>query len=464
MLGLDGKYLPDSGIDLPAKPEDQPPTARIFYTAYFKKDAPAGTRPVTFLYNGGPGSASMYLHMGAFGPMRVETPDGEHAEGAPYKLVENQYSLLDASDLVFIDAPGTGFSRIIGKDAPKAFWGIDEDAHAFDRFIRRFLSKYNRWNSPKYLFGESYGTTRSALLASLLQNVDLNGVILLSQILSFDDSADTPAANPGTDQPYFLALPSMAATAWYHHRLANQTAELEPFLHEVEQFSLGEYASALLQGADLPIDRKRAVAEKLQTYTGVPASYWLKADLRVSGPDFSKEVQNELGLTSGRLDTRYQGPDLNPLSEGAEYDPFDSAITPAYTSAINQYVRTDLKFGDNMTYKPSIDDPAFRWNLRHGAPGSFTADMNPNVMPDFANTLKINPKMKVLLMGGYYDLGCTYFGATYEMKHLPVPPSVEANISYHFFESGHMVYIKESALRELHEYTAAFIRQTENGQ
>jgi carboxypeptidase C (cathepsin A) len=285
-IGLDGKYLADAGVDLPPKSDDQPATARIFYAAYFKKGAANGSRPVTFLYNGGPGSATMFLHMGSFGPKRVVTPDGEHQEGAPYPLVENQYSLLDVSDLVFIDAPGTGFSRVLGKDAGRAFWGTDEDAHAFDRFIRRFLTKYDRWNSPKYIFGESYGTTRSAVLSRMLQGVDLNGVILLSQIFSFDNSADGPEGNPGIDQPYYLALPSMAATAWYHHRLANQPAELEPFLREVEQFSLGEYATGLLQGADLPEDRKHALAEKLQTYTGLPASYWIKANLRVSGGEF----------------------------------------------------------------------------------------------------------------------------------------------------------------------------------
>jgi len=182
-LGLDGKYLPDSGVDLPSKLEDQPATARIFYAAYFKKGAANGSRPITFLYNGGPGSATMFLHMGAFGPKRVVTPDGEHQEAAPYPLVENHYSLLDVSDLVFIDAPGAGFSRVLGKDAGKAFWGTDEDAHAFDRFIRRFLTKYGRWNSPKYIFGESYGTTRSAVLSRMLQGVDLNVVNLRSSVL-----------------------------------------------------------------------------------------------------------------------------------------------------------------------------------------------------------------------------------------------------------------------------------------
>jgi len=465
MLGLDGKYLPGSAIDLPAKPEDQPATARMYYVAYFMKDAPKN-RPITFLYNGGPGSSTMYLHMGAFGPMRVVVPaDAQRQEGAPYPIVSNQYSLLDASDLVFIDAPGTGFSRVYGKDAGKAFYGTDPDAHAFDRFIRRFLTKYDRWNSPKYLFGESYGTTRTAVLTNLLQrHLDLNGSVFLSQILNFDDSADGPQGNPGTDKPYFLALPSMAATAWYHHRVPNQPAELEPFLKEVEQFALGAYASALLEGSDLPDGQKQAIAAKLESYTGIPAAYWMKADLRVSGGEFSKELQSEMGITTGRLDTRYEGPDLDPLSEEAEYDPFSAALTSAYDTAVNEYTRDTLHYGENLTYKPSARDPNFDWDLRHTPPGGRGWDASVNVMPDLAMAMKRNPKLKIMLMGGYYDLGCTYFGAEFEDKHLQIPQSLDGNISYHFFQTGHMVYVTEPALKELHDYTAAFIRANEGGQ
>ena len=239
----------------PKETPDAPPTARMFYVAYFKKDVPAESRPVTFIYNGGPGSSTMWLHMGAFGPRRVITADDQHTSPAPYELVDNAYSLLDASDLVFIDAPGTGFGRIFGKDKEKAFWAVDPDAHAFARFIARFLSNYQRWNSPKYLFGESYGTTRSAVVAGILEtesHIDLNGVILLSQILNFDDSADAPQWNPGIDVPYELALPTFAATAYYHKRLPTQPPALEPFLAEVEQFALSDYASALAQGSQLP--------------------------------------------------------------------------------------------------------------------------------------------------------------------------------------------------------------------
>lgn len=463
-LSLDGRYLPGYAEDLPAKLSDQPAIARMYYVAYFMKDAPKN-RPITFLYNGGPGSSTMYLHMGAFGPMRIVVPpDAQRQEAAPYQLIPNQYSLLDASDLVFIDAPGTGFSRIFGKDAGKAFFGTDPDARAFDRFIRRFLTKYDRWNSPKYLFGESYGTTRTALLTYLLQrHLDLNGSVFLSQILSFDNSADDPQGNPGTDNGYFLALPSMAATAWYHHRVPNQPAQLEPLLKEVEQFSLGPYATALLQGANLPEEQKRSIAAKLESYTGVPAAYWIKANLRVSGGQFSKELQSEMGITTGRLDTRYQGPDIDPLSEGAEYDPFTDALQSAYDTAVNQYTRDTLHFGDNMTYKPSAySTPGFDWDLRHSPPGERGWEASVNVMPDLATAMKRNPKLKVLLMGGYYDLGCLYFGAEYEDKHLQIPEKLQSNISYHFFQTGHMVYVTEPALKEMHDATAEFIRANEN--
>jgi carboxypeptidase C (cathepsin A) len=464
MLGMDGKYLPGSEIDLPAKIEDQPAIARMYYVAYFKQDAAKGTRPITFIYNGGPGSSTMYLHMGAFGPMRVVLPNVQHQEAAPYSIVSNQYSLLDVSDLVFIDAPGTGFSRVLGKDAPKEFFGTDQDGHAFTRFIHRFLTKYELWNNPKFLFGESYGTTRTAVLTFDLERsgIDVNGSVFLSQILNFDDSLDGPQGNPGTDNGYFLGFPSMAATAWYHHHVPNQPAQLEPFLQEVEQFSLGAYASALLQGADLPDAQKHEIAAKMESYTGVPAAYWYKANLRVSGGEFSKELQTELGITTGRLDTRYEGPDLDPLSEDAEYDPFGSATSAPYDAAVNYYTREVLHYGENMTYKPSAYGPDFHWDLKHTPPGGRGWDASVNVMPDLSVAMKMNPKLKILLMGGYYDLGTTFFGATYEDKHLQIPEKLQSNISYHFFQTGHMVYVTVPALEELHKVTAEFIRANEH--
>lgn len=464
-IGLDGKTLPDSGEKAPEKPEDAPATARIFYAAYFKKDAAAEQRPVTFMYNGGPGSSTMWLHMGSFGPRRIVTTDTEHEAAAPYKIVNNQFSLLDVSDVVFIDAPGTGFSRIFGKDKDKAFWGTDPDAHAFERFIRRFLTKYDRWNSPKYLFGESYGTPRSAVLSAALHNVDLNGIVLLSAILSFDNSIDGPTANPGVDQAYALGLPTFAATAFYHHKLATQPAALEPFLAEVEQFALGEYMTALLQGSDLPEAKKEAIAEKLHGYTGLPVTYLLKANLRVTGGEFSKQLQNDSDTTTGRLDSRYKGPDFDPLSQGADYDPQSNAISSAYTTAINSYMRSELKYGKDWTYKPgAYEDADFSWDLRHSQPGGPPASQSEggtNVMPDLAFTMKSNPKTKVFLAGGYYDLATPYFEGKYEMHHLPIPQKLQANISYHYYQAGHMIYVNEGVLKQFHDDLASFIKGTE---
>jgi carboxypeptidase C (cathepsin A) len=468
-LGFDGKLLPDSGVKPPANSDEAPATARMFYTAYFKKDAVAEHRPVTFIYNGGPGSATMWLHLGSFGPKRVVIPDTEHQEGAPYTIVNNQYSLLDVSDVVFIDAPGTGLSRTFGKDKAKAFYGVDGDGHAFERFIRRFLSKYDRWNSPKYLFGESYGTPRSAVLAADLHGVDLNGIILLSQILSFDNSVDDPKWNPGVDQAYALALPSYAATAFYYHKLPTQPAALKPFLDEVQKFALGEYMTALLQGSELPDSERNAIAEKLHTYTGLPVDYLVRSNLRVVGGDFSKELKLDEATTIGRLDTRFQGPDIDPLSESTEYDPQSDAISPAWTAAINDYLRKDLKYGIQSTYWPNAGSGGdFSWDLRHKAPGdgppADEQETGTNVMPDLAYKMKLNPKMKILLAGGYYDLATPYFEGIYEMHHLQIPKALQANISYHYYEAGHMIYVREDILKQFHADVAAFIQSTESGK
>ncbi|GAC1419527.1 MAG: S10 family peptidase [Acidobacteriaceae bacterium] len=470
-LDVSGRLLPDSGqkpFDK-EKPEEQTATARMFYVAYFKKDAAAEQRPVMFLYNGGPGSATMWLHMGSFGPRRVITPDTEHQEGAPYKIANNDSSLLDVADLVFIDAPGTGFSRIYGKDREKAFWGVDQDAHAFERFIRKFLSKHDRWNSPKYLLGESYGTPRSAVLSAVLQNVDLNGIVLLSQILSFDNSVDTPKFNPGSDQAYALALPTYAATAFFHKKLPTQPAALEPFLAEVEQFALGDYMAGLLQGSLLPGPRRQELAEKMHSYTGLPVAMLVKANLRIPGGMFSKTLQLEDGTTTGRLDSRYKGPDLDPFSEEAEYDPQSNAISAAYTAAINSYVRKELKYGAQETYKPgAYMDPNFTWDFRHQAPGGPPVTQGfgapTNVMTDLAFTMKSNPAMKVMLAGGYYDLATPFFEGMYEMHHLPIPDKLQANISYHYYASGHMIYVNEGVLKQFHSDVAAFVKSTESGR
>jgi carboxypeptidase C (cathepsin A) len=442
---------------------DAPPTARIFYVAYCKKDVPPDTRPITFIYNGGPGSSTMWLHMGAFGPRRVITADDQHTSPAPYQLVDNAYSLLDVSDVVFIDAPGTGFGRLFGKEKEKAFWGVDPDAHAFARFIARFLSNNQRWNSPKYLFGESYGTTRSAAIAGILEtenHIDLNGVILLSQVLNYDDSADAPQFNPGIDVPYELALPTFAATAYYHKRLPTQPAALEPFLTEVEQFALTDYASALAQGSQLPDATRQAIAEKLHQYTGLPVAYILKADLRVNVGQFNHNLQGNEDLTTGRLDSRFSGPTIDPLAEEAAYDPQSTAISSAYIGAFNDYVRRQLKFGEGLTYLPETDSIDSTWEMKHKAPGATDDASGVNVLPDLATAMKYNPHLKVMLNGGYFDLATPFFAAKYEMYHLPIPANLRQNIEYSWYQSGHMVYAHEDSLKQLHERVAAFITST----
>ena len=461
-LGTDGKPQPGSQLALnePKEAKDATPVASMFYVAYFKKDAKAEDRPITFFYNGGPGSSTVWLHMGSLGPKHVETSGDQHLPAAPYKMVDNASSLLDASDLVFIDMPGTGFGRLTGKDAEKAFWGVDEDANAFARFIARFITKYERWNSPKYIFGESYGTTRSALLANILENhdsIDLNGVILLSQIFNFTTDIDGPTANPGVDLPYELALPTYAATAWYHKKLPQQPTALEPFLKEVEEFAMGPYAHALALGTDLTAAEKQSVAEKLHDYIGLPVAYLIKANLRVSGGEFEKTLLDDQDLTTGRLDTRFSGPNLNSLSEQAEYDPQSSAISSAYVALFNDYVRRDLKYGEGQTYLPEALFGGFQWDLAHkGNPVSL------NVAPDLAEALKTNPRLRVMVNGGYYDLATPFFAAVYEEKHLPIPQSLAKNIEYDWYESGHMVYVRDESLKQLHDRVSAFIKSTLN--
>ncbi|HEY7900759.1 MAG TPA: peptidase S10 [Caulobacteraceae bacterium] len=440
--------------------------ASMFYVAYFKNGVPSPNRPITFFYNGGPGSSTVWLHMGAFGPRRVVTADDSHTPAAPYSVVDNAYSLLDATDLVFIDAPGTGFSRIAGKDKEKAFWGVDADAHAFSEFIVEFLSRYGRWNSPKYLFGESYGTPRSAVVINELEtadDVDFNGVILLSQILNFDLSADAPEFNPGTDQAYITALPTYAATAWYHNLLpGDRPADLEVFMKQVERFASGDYALALQAGSELDPARRQAVAEQLSKYTGLTPDYLVKANLRVTGGMFEKMLQDRTGTTTGRLDTRFSGPDMDPLSKEADYDPQSAAISSAYVSAFNDYVRKDLGYGEGKTYKPEIDI-GMKWNMDHQPPGvPFPLPGQTNVMPDLATAMKYDPQLKIMVNGGYFDLATPFYEGWYEDHHLPIPASLDGNIEYHYYQSGHMVYAHEASLKQIHDNVASFIERTDN--
>jgi carboxypeptidase C (cathepsin A) len=451
----------------PPPPADKPPPvepeAGMSYYAYFLGKDADPTRPITFIYNGGPGSSTIWLHMGAFGPKRVVTLDDAHMPAAPYRIVENNASLLPESDLVFIDAPSTGFGHLRGADKEKAFFGVDQDAHAFANFITEFLSRHGRWNSPKYLFGESYGTTRSAVLAYLLQaekGVDLNGVILLSQILAWANSADGPDFNPGVDQAYALALPTYAATAWYHKRLPNRPAELEAFLSEVETYALGGYLTALAQGSALSPALRAGVVAKLHAYTGLPAEYLDRANLRITGGVFEQHLLGE--RTAGRVDSRFSGPTIDPLGKEAGYDPHAAAVSSAYISAFNDYARRELKFGEGRTFKPNnYAGIGNRWDFQHQPPGATEKlPQSTNVMPDLAFAMKANPGLKVQLHSGYYDLATLYFAAEFELRHLPVPPEVAANIETKRYASGHMVYQHDASRLALHDNVADFICRT----
>lgn len=437
------------------------PTLSMSYVAYFKEGDDATKRPITFIYNGGPGSATIWLHMGAWGPQRVYLNDTSRTK-APYKTVNNDYSLLDASDLVFIDAPGTGFGELITKEKggsgeAKDFFGIDQDAQAFANFITQFITVFNRWNSPKYLFGESYGTFRSAIVSNLLQsqdNVALNGVILLSQLLTYNNMSDAAKEHPGDDQPYILVLPTYAATAWYHHKLPNQPEKLEPLLKEVENFALTEYSQALNQGAMLSSTAFNNIAEKLHNYTGLSVEYIKKANLRVTGPQFAQALLGKEDKITGRLDSRFSGAAMNPLSETAEYDPMDSYIDGAFTATFNNYVRTNLGFGKDLKYKVHGDIPMWDFKRQVGF-GAF-----PNVMNDLAQAMVYNPDLKVMLNMGYFDLGTPYFEGIYEMHHLPMPAALQNNIEYKLYNSGHMVYLHPESLKLLHDNVAKFIGDT----
>jgi len=441
------------------------PTGSMFYVAYTKRGVKnPQQRPVTFFYNGGPGSSTVWLHMGAFGPDRVVTADDTHTPAAPYQIVNNDYSLLDVTDEVFIDAMGTGYSRIIDKDKggvgkDKDFYGVDADTASFAQFISRYLSANGRWNSPKYLFGESYGTTRSAALVRYLQqhdSMDLNGVILLSSILDFR----TASFNAGNDLPYETFLPSYAAVAWYHKKLPNPPAELQPFLKQVEHFAMTEYADALNQGNALSPSEFEKVANTLHDYTGLSTTYIEKANLRVTASQFMQQLLNDQDLTTGRLDARFTGPSMDPLSETPDYDPQSAAISSAYVSALNDYMQNTLKF---ETDKPYYPEKFHKWDWKHVNPtNGQTWPGLPNVAVDLAAAMKYNPDLQVLVNNGYFDLATPYYGTIYTMEHLPIEKDLQDHVRMAYYDSGHMVYAHVPSLKKLHDNTAQFIKSTDN--
>ncbi len=437
------------------------PTGSMFYVAYTKDGVTdEGARPVTFFYNGGPGSSTIWLHMGAFGPQRIVTTPHAHTPAAPYQLVNNDYSLLDVTDEVFIDAMSTGYSRIIrkaqgGAGSKKDFYGVDPDIHSFAQFITDYLSQNNRWNSPKYLYGESYGTFRSELLANYLaqaDDIDVNGVVL--------QSAYTGDGSFGTDISFATNLPTEAAVAWYFHKIPNQPAQLPPFLSQVEQFAMHDYVEALAAGNSLTSAQFQAIAQKLHDYTGLDTAFIEKANLRVTEGAFRQDLLQGQDLTVGDLDGRFAGPTMDPLSPSAQYDPQSAAISSAYVAGFNTYAHNVLKYGRDLTYRPEAYNIVTSWPQTHRDFINRRPMRLANGGIDMAEVMKYNPDLRFEVDAGYFDLNLPYYGMVYSVNHLNIPKNLQGHVQFKFYYSGHMIYVSVPALKQLHDNTAAFIRRT----
>ena len=439
-------------------------TADMSYVFYVATHGPQN-RPIVFLFNGGPGASSVWLHMGAFGPKRVDTPDPAATKRRPYRLVPNPDCLLDAADLVFVDAPGTGFGHLEGPEAEHAFSGVDEDVGAFADFVDRFLLKTDRRSSPLFLFGESYGTPRAAILADTLEEkrrINVSGVILMSQALNFDLSVDRASGNPGSDMPYVLGLPSYTATAWYHHKLAsNDTVSLERLLAEVRTWSVATYLPALAAGAGLDPARRAEIIASLHAYTSLPAAYIDRANLRIEAGQFLHELGADTGEVYGRLDTRYAGPTMDPLGEEASYDPQTAAISASYASAWNSYARHDLQLAPSTQFVLQIDGAWSRWNWRHVQPNvNEPVPGALNAMGDLAAAMEFNPALKIMLNSGYFDVATPFAQSLYELTHLPMPAALQRNITAEQYRSGHKIFVDQASLDILHDNIVRFIRTT----
>jgi len=439
------------------KNEKDEPEALIFYTSYIRSDVKdVSRRAIAFLYNGGPGSSSIWLHMGSFSPKRVATINAGVTPPAPYKLEDNPNCLLDKADLVFIDPVGTGFSRAVGKAQDKDFWGIDQDARSLAQFVQVFVSRNNRWNSPKFLIGESYGTFRNAVLSNVLQtryNLYLNGLVMISSVWDLG----TLSFFPGEDLAYILYLPSYAATAWYHKVIADRPESLGAFLDEATKFAKGEYADALLKGSTLSEADKLAVAKKYARFTGLSEDYVLKSDLRVKLFQFMQELQRSRGLTTGRLDARFSGPTYNLISDSADYDPQETAISGAFVAAFNQYVREELKYNPDREYHVSAHFGENHWDWKHAAGDGAFFPGSPNVMLDLANAMITNTHLQVEMEDGIYDLATPFTESAFATEHLGLPANLQKNIHHKTYEAGHMMYLRDEDLAKLKANVGAFL-------
>src|SRR5689334_1727323 len=430
------------------------PKASIFYTAYTADGAPSGRRPIMFFYNGGPGSASLWLRMGSFGPMRLLTGNPEAIRPAPFNFGANPDTLLGSTDMVFIDAPGTGYSRPLGDAKGSDFYGVDQDADAFARAIIRYVTKFNRWDSPKFLFGESYGTTRSGALAYQLQDrgLALNGVVLLSSIMNYG------RRQPGLDRDYLNYLPSYAATAWYHHKMANPPATVEQAVADARAFAQGPYAAALEKGQTISPQERDAVAQQMSALTGLSPDFIERANLRVDLSRFRKELLRNERETVGRFDSRYVGVDPDAAGESPEYDASDTAISGAFIGTMNSYLARDLNYQTSMPYRLSAsEEDGFKWYWHHKAPGiRFTLNA-PDTALDLAAAMRTNPYLKVLSLNGWYDMATPFFGTEYDLNHMMLEPAQQRNLEFRYYPSGHMVYLNPDALHQMRLDVERFI-------
>jgi carboxypeptidase C (cathepsin A) len=459
-LAMDSKtldYQVTAGT-LPLKnAETQEVEAHIYFTAYTLNTSEKG-RPLTFAFNGGPGSASVWLHLGALGPRRVKMLDDGSMPASPYQLVDNPHTWLEYTDLVFVDPVGTGYSRAEKADLNKKFWGLKGDLESMGEFIRLYLTRYERWGSPLFLAGESYGTTRVAGLAGQLadQGIAFNGVLLISTILNFQGTG----FETGNDLPYLIHTPTYTATAWYHHRLPAdlQARPLRDVLAEVERWVETDYLLALMKGDALPDDQRAAIAKGLSRYTGLSERFIENSNLRVEIFRFCKELLRDEKRTVGRLDTRFQGSDALAVTEFPEFDPAMAAIMPPYTSMMNYYARTELGFKTDLSYETLSYKVNEGWDWGKGGEGY------PDTSKLLRGAFARNPHMKLFVALGYYDLATPYYGAMYTLNHMGLDPAMRGGIRTADYEAGHMMYIDVASLEKLKHDAGDFIRFALGGE
>lgn len=434
---------------LTLKDSDGKPKATFFYVAYDRKGVQdQGRRPITFAFNGGPGSSSAWLHLGVLGPKWIEFGDATTPPPPPYRLTDNPHSILDESDIVFIDPVGTGYSRPLEGEDRKQFHGLKEDAEWVGEFIRLITTRRKRWESPKFLIGESYGTTRAAALAARLQDavgMEVNGIALISTILMFQTAR--PAL--GNDLPYILFLPSYAATAWYHGRLEKSVKDVRKLHDEVLDFATGDYASFLLRGSRVPEAERKRLRARLAQYTGLSEAYLEETNLRIEPQRFFKELLRERRRTVGRLDSRFLGIDRDAAGEHAEYDPLLAMVQGPFTALVNHYLRHDLRFEDDAVYEVLTE------KVR---PWKFPENEYAEVASNLRAAMSRNRGLRVLVASGYYDLGTPPAAAEWTVDHMGLDPELRGNVTTRRYQAGHMMYMHEPSAKALREDLGKLIR------